>query len=103
LMFLYPLAIVLIILALLGPLFNYKKPVFAGAILLVFFISIIDGYNALIGSVPAFEVSVLSSISSIYADYLPLYSIGLGWIVPAIVGAVIGLCIPNRGDETSTN
>ena len=99
LMFLYPLAIVLIILALLGPLFHYKKPVFAGSILLVFFISIIDGYNALIGSVPAFEVSVLSSISAIYADYLPLYSIGLGWIIPALVGAVIGLCIPNRTNE----
>lgn len=32
LMFLYPAAIVLIILALLGPLFHYKKPVFTGAI-----------------------------------------------------------------------
>src|SRR5690606_23014809 len=103
LMFLYPLAIVLIILALAGPLFNYKKPVFAGAILLVFFISIIDGYNALIGSVPAFEVGMLSSISTFYADYLPLYSIGLGWIVPAVVGAVIGLCIPHHSSEVNTN
>jgi len=103
LMFLYPLAIVLIILALLGPLFHYKKPVFTGAIVLVFFISIIDGYNALIGSIPAFEVSLLSSISTIYADYLPLYSIGLGWIVPAVVGAVIGLCIPNRSGKVNTN
>lgn len=103
LMFLYPLAIVLIILALLGPLFQYKKPVFAWAILLVFFISIIDGYNALIGSVPAFEMSMLTSVSTVYADYLPLYSIGLGWIVPAVVGAVIGLCVPNRSNDVNKN
>ena len=64
---------------------------------------IIDGYNALIGSVPAFEASLLSSISTIYADYLPLYSIGLGWIVPAVVGAVIGFCIPIRSGEVNTN
>lgn len=93
LMFLYPLAIVLILLALAGPLFNYKQGVFAGAMLLTFFVSLIDGYNALIGSVPAFEVGVLTSLASVYAQYLPLYSIGLGWIVPAIVGAVIGYIV----------
>ena len=46
---------------------------------------------------------MLSSISAFYADYLPLYAIGLGWIVPAVVGAVIGLCIPNRSEEVTTN
>ena len=96
LMFLYPLAIVLIILALVGPLFNYKQSVFAVAMLFTFFISVIDGYNALIGSVPAFEVSFLTKIADVYATYLPLYSIGLGWIVPAVVGTVIGLLIPSK-------
>lgn len=94
LMFLYPLAIVLIILALFGPLFGYKQSVFATAILFTFFISVIDGYNALINNVPAFEMSAFTTVSEIYAQYLPLYSIGLGWIVPAVIGVVIGLCIP---------
>lgn len=94
LMFLYPLAIVLIILALAGPLFNYKQPVFAVAMFFTFFISLIDGYNALIGSVPAFEIGILTTVANFYAEYLPLYAIGLGWIVPAAVGAVIGLFIP---------
>ena len=93
LMFLYPLAIVLILLALASPLFNEKQSVFAGAMLLTFFVSVIDGYNALIGSVPAFEVGFLTQLSDVYAQYLPLYSIGLGWIVPAIVGAIIGYII----------
>ena len=57
---------------------------------LTFFISIIDGYNALLGSVPAVEVGALNAISEFYQTYLPLYDLGLGWIVPAVVGAVIG-------------
>ncbi|MER1985468.1 MAG: branched-chain amino acid transport system II carrier protein [Solibacillus sp.] len=93
LMFLYPLAIVLILLALIGPLFNDKQSVFAGAMLLTFFVSIIDGYNALVGSVPAFEIGFLTAMADVYAQYLPLYSIGLGWIVPAVVGAVIGYIV----------
>ncbi len=96
LMFLYPLAIVLIVLALVGPLFNYKQSVFAVAILLTFFISLIDGYNALVASVPAFEVGFLTEVADVYARYLPLYSIGLGWIVPAVVGVLVGLLIPAK-------
>lgn len=96
LMFLYPLAIVLILLTLAGPLFRNKQLVFATAILFTFFISIIDGYNALIDSVPAFEIGFLSSIAEFYKEFLPLYSIGLGWIVPALVGAIIGIIIPSK-------
>ena len=93
LMFLYPLAIVLIIFALAAPLYRNKQLVLAIAILFTFFISIIDGYNALISSVPAMEVGFLTNIANVYADVLPLYSIGLGWIVPAIVGGIIGFII----------
>lgn len=96
LMFLYPLAIVLILLGLTGSLFNNKQSVFAAAILFTFFISVIDGYNALVASVPAFEVEWLSEVAKLYENYLPLYSIGLGWIVPALVGVVIGLLIPSK-------
>lgn len=96
LMFLYPLAIVLILLALTGPLFGYKKSVFATAILFTFFISFIDGYNALVDSLSGFGVGILDDIAAFYQDYLPLYSIGLGWIVPAIIGAVIGLLFPAK-------
>ncbi|MGE7023141.1 branched-chain amino acid transport system II carrier protein [Solibacillus cecembensis] len=96
LMFLYPLAIVLILLALASPLFKNKQTVYAAAILLTFFISIIDGYNALVANVASFEVNFLTAISTFYAEVLPFYSIGLGWIVPALIGVVIGLIIPNK-------
>jgi LIVCS family branched-chain amino acid:cation transporter len=30
-------------------------------------------------------------------DYLPLYNIGLGWIIPALIGTTIGYFWP-KGD-----
>lgn len=96
LMFLYPLAIILILLGLAAPLFKSKQSVFAAAMFFTFFVSIIDGYNALIESVPAFELGFLNTIAEFYKNFLPLYDIGLGWIVPALVGTVIGLVIPSK-------
>lgn len=96
LMFLYPLAIILILLGLAAPLFKNKQSVFATAMFFTFFVSIIDGYNALIQNVPAFEVGFFNAIASFYESFLPLYDIGLGWVVPAFVGIVIGLVIPSK-------
>ena len=96
LMFLYPLAIVLIVLGLASPLFGHKQSVFVMTMVLTFFVSLFDGYNALVANVPAFEVGALTSVSAFYADFLPMYSLGLGWFVPAIVGAVIGLVLPSK-------
>ncbi|SFK32681.1 branched-chain amino acid:cation transporter, LIVCS family [Halobacillus dabanensis] len=90
LMFLYPLAIVLILLGLSSSLFNHKRSVYAGAMILTFFVSTIDGYNALVGTIPTALLPWLEDISQFYYSYLPLYDIGLGWILPALLGAVIG-------------
>lgn len=96
LMFLYPLAIVLILLSLLSPLFKGNQKVYMGAMILTFFVSIIDGYNSLVTELPQVSVAFINSISTFYGDYLPFYSIGLGWIIPAVVGSVIGLCLKNN-------
>lgn len=96
LMFLYPLAIVLILVALCSPLFQHKQSVYVGAMTVTFFISVIDGYNALKASVSGVDVGLFNSIAQFYANVLPLYSIGLGWIVPAIIGAVIGYIVGRK-------
>ncbi|UED82125.1 branched-chain amino acid transport system II carrier protein [Lysinibacillus sp. CD3-6] len=96
LMFLYPLAIVLILLALSSSLFNNKQAVYASAMFLTFFVSLIDGYNALVNSMPAAKLSVLDSVAELYSNILPLYDIGLGWILPAVVGVIIGLAMPSK-------
>lgn len=94
LMFLYPLAIVLILLTLFSPLFGHKQSVYAASMSLTFFVSFFDGYSSLAASLPNMNVSVLNSVKALYMDYLPLYDIGLGWIVPALIGATIGYFWP---------
>ncbi|MEK5333121.1 MULTISPECIES: branched-chain amino acid transport system II carrier protein [unclassified Lysinibacillus] len=100
LMFLYPLAIVLILLALSSSLFNNKQTVYASAMFLTFFVSLIDGYNALVNSIPGAKLSLLDSVAELYSNVLPLYNIGLGWILPAVIGVIIGLAMPSRKVST---
>lgn len=100
LMFLYPLAIVLILLGLTSPLFGNKRSVYTVSMFLTFFVSVIDGYKALVANLPGWTVSAFESIQTFYADVLPLYSMGLGWMLPALLGVVIGLLLPKRTVET---
>lgn len=94
LMLLYPLAIVLIILSLCSPLFGHKQSVYAISMIFTFCVSFFDGYNSLVESLPGASLSLFESIGSFYLNYLPLYDIGLGWIIPALVGAFIGFLWP---------
>ncbi|RWZ58021.1 branched-chain amino acid transport system II carrier protein [Halobacillus fulvus] len=93
LMFLYPLAIVLILLGLSSPLFRHKRGVYGASMFLTFFVSFIDGYSALTDSIPAVTLPLLESVRSFYLEFLPLYDIGLGWILPAVAGALIGFVL----------
>ncbi|MFK9093833.1 branched-chain amino acid transport system II carrier protein [Bacillus salipaludis] len=40
-------------------------------------------------------------MKSFYMDTLPLYDIGLGWILPAIVGAIIGFLWPTSSKKSA--
>lgn len=95
-MFLYPLAIVLILLALSSAFFRNKQTVYAIAMIFTFFISLIDGYKALVESVPGAKLGVLDAVEKYYSTMLPFYDVGLGWILPALIGAVIGSLMPSR-------
>lgn len=99
LLFLYPIAIILIILTLIGGVFGNKHRVYQIAILFTFCISIMDGYQELIKSVNRIQNGVFDGILAFYKSYLPLYGIGLGWLLPALVGAVIGYLIPVKKSQ----
>lgn len=88
LMFLYPLAIALILLGLLSPLFQNSRYVYLTATLFTLFASIGDFLNAL----PKDVVSApwAQGILSFYKQYLPFFSIGMGWIVPLLIGLILG-------------
>ncbi|OZU87465.1 branched-chain amino acid transport system II carrier protein [Virgibacillus indicus] len=84
LMFLYPLAIVLMLLAFLSPLFNDARMVYVSTIGVTLLISTFDGLKALSGSLGV-EFGWMTPIISFYENALPLYNQGLGWLIPALV------------------
>ena len=90
LMFLYPLSMVLILLSVFSPLFKTDGVVY-------FFVILFTVVPALGDMVVAFP-SVVSQSSFGLAvaslrNHLPLANMGLSWLVPALVGLVVGLVV----------
>lgn len=78
----YPLAIVLIVLTFTHSLFKGRSEVYQGSMLFTFVVSLFDGLN---------QAGIrFSSINNFFHEILPLYDVGIGWIIPAIVGGFIG-------------
>ncbi|WP_256358432.1 branched-chain amino acid transport system II carrier protein [Bacillus sp. sid0103] len=50
---------------------------------------------------PSVTNSFFESIKAAYIEYLPLYNIGLGWILPALEGAVIGYFWPTSSKKVA--
>lgn len=89
LMFLYPLAIVLMLLTFLSPLFGNARLVYAATTAVTFFISIFDGLVALCKSLDIENFAWMEPFISFFESFLPLYEDGLGWLVPALAVIVI--------------
>ncbi|CAM4106739.1 branched-chain amino acid transport system II carrier protein [Lederbergia lenta] len=85
LMFLYPLAIVLMLLTFLSPLFNHARIVYVAATIVTFMISVIDGLKTFcdLFKIPYFNW--MDPIISLYKQILPFYNEGLGWLVPVLI------------------
>lgn len=88
LMFLYPLAIVLMMLTFLSPLFNHARLVYVATIGVTFILAVVDGLTTLAGTLEM-EMAFLNPITDFFTDFLPLYTQGLGWLVPALVVIVV--------------
>ncbi|GAA0322572.1 branched-chain amino acid transport system II carrier protein [Bacillus carboniphilus] len=84
LMFLYPLAIVLMILTFASPIFLHARVVYVAAIFITFMISLVDGIKTLCQSLEIEYYNWLAIIIRFYENYLPLYSEGLGWFIPVV-------------------
>lgn len=98
LMFLYPLAITLMLLVIFGPLFKHHPGVYRMTTYVTLLAALIDALN----SSPAFikDTAFATSIIEFADVYLPFFSIGMGWIIPALIGFILGLVLsklqPNR-------
>lgn len=83
LLFLYPIAITLIVLVFTNKWFGGRQAVYVGAVTGAAIMGVIDGLN---------DIKLLpASLADTLRQTLPLYDNGLGWIVVALAGAVLGL------------
>lgn len=91
LMFLYPLAIILVLLGVSGPLFKNNPIVYQTVTIFTIIPAIIDGLQ----SSPAWiqNASITQKIIEFAKNTLPFFGIGMGWIVPAVFGLILGLGI----------
>ncbi|QHJ95591.1 Branched-chain amino acid transport system 2 carrier protein [Bacillus subtilis] len=78
----YPLAIVIIVLSFIDKIFKERREVYIACLIGTGLFSILDGIKA-----AGFS---LGSLDAFLNANLPLYSLGIGWVLPGIVGAVIG-------------
>ena len=91
LMLLYPLATVLILMALCSKSFGGSVHVYRWVTLGAFIPAVFDFLKTLPeGIQTALNIPALSALG---ARIFPFFDIGLGWIIPAIIGLVIGLVV----------
>ncbi len=81
----YPLAIVLLLLTFFHNSFNGNKLVYQISMLFTFIVSVFDGLKA--------AGFVIKSVDQLFSSILPLYEVGLGWLLPAFIGVILGIVL----------
>ncbi|CAM3829420.1 branched-chain amino acid transport system II carrier protein [Pontibacter korlensis] len=84
----YPIVIVLIALTMFSSFLKSKRLVYTWAVMFAGLVSIVDGLNA--------AGLASASLNEFLTDYLPLFSLGMGWLFPAIAGGLIGFILSSR-------
>lgn len=99
LMFLYPLTITLILLCLFGQSFGYDRRVFLSVTVCTALAAALDFLNALPAGAKAFLRA--DALLAAAAEYLPFFSLGMGWVIPACAGLLLGLILRFAGKNTA--
>ncbi len=94
LMFLYPLAITLILLALFGKFFGHSRSVYVWTTAFTLVAAVFDMIGTVSGMVPG--STVLSTLTAFAQRFLPFFRLGLGWICPAAIGFLLGLLLRKK-------
>ena len=91
LLFLYPLAITLILLALFGNLSHHDRAVYVSVTAFTCIAALFDLAKALPANLKT--ALHLDGAGGLAEKILPFFDISLGWVLPAFVGLVLGLVI----------
>ncbi|MDD4321542.1 MAG: branched-chain amino acid transport system II carrier protein [Acidaminococcaceae bacterium] len=79
---LYPVVIVIVLLAISAPIFGHRVAVFRCSMFCTVCFSILAGLQAAGIKFP--------QLDAFLAEFLPLYTVNFGWIAPTLTGAIIG-------------
>lgn len=94
LMFLYPLAISLIILSLLNPIIKRQEIVYRWTTGVILVLAVFDFLKAL--PEPLKSNAVVVKLVNVAQSYIPGFDYGFGWILPGFIGFLIGVIIWKR-------
>lgn len=89
LMFVYPLAMTLILLSIVSPLFKHRRIVYQMTTVFTIVPAIFDGLAASPSGI--LNIPIVDSLLTLAGKYLPFFHIGMGWVLPAFVGFLIGI------------
>lgn len=91
LMFLYPLSITLILLALAGSLFKHDQAVYVSVTVFTGIAAVFDLFKTLPEGI---RITLhLDTVVEFARMVLPWFDLNLGWVLPAVIGFVIGMII----------
>ncbi|ALC81715.1 MULTISPECIES: branched-chain amino acid transport system II carrier protein [Bacillus] len=92
LLLLYPIAITLIILSFTNNLFKGYQSVYVGSIIGSGFVALLDALK---------EANVFVDFINQTFSFIPLFSVGAGWIITGLIGTVIGIIVAtlNKSEE----
>ena len=96
--FIYPMSIVLILLCLIGEHFHFEKKIFQIALYVTAPFALLDAYKALpkelLAGIP-FHGNMMKILS-----HIPLFSIGMGWLIPAVLAFLLSFLFWKMGERT---
>lgn len=89
LMFIYPLALVLVLLGITTAWLPLSTKVYRSVIAFTLLAAIVDGLNA---TPPVIhDLAPVHGLITFAAKVLPFFEIGMGWLFPALIGLLVGL------------
>ena len=88
LLMVYPVLMALVLAGFLDKWFKGRKPIYIGILIGTALISIPNGLETL-----AANYSISTAAMSNLLQMVPFYNLGLGWVIPAVIGGAIGYIV----------